>query len=148
MASFMFNAGKGLIWDWVSPETPGVWRFLLIETATLVEATVQDSATITALAPDEPDDASYARKTLTTSRTINNTSNQYEHEATQVTWTALAGGETIFGGVVYIDEAGTDTDATNIPVAYVELSSSVISNGGDFTFRFKAASPGIVFYGA
>ena len=53
-----------------------------------------------------------------------------------LTWTALGSGATIAGGVVMVKGATNDTDS--IPIAYIDLTTPVATNGGNFTFQFHA----------
>lgn len=144
MASFVFNQWKGPKRDWA---TPGSGRYLvkLQEGAALVEGTEQDADSETALSAfDEPDDASYGFETSTATYDVDDTGNTVEIQLAAVTFSALAGGETIYGAVVFYDPDSSDTAGTNQPVAYCEFSSTYLTNGADLTVSFDGADPGAV----
>jgi len=54
-----------------------------------------------------------------------------------LTWSALGSGATIRAGILYKHTGTTDTDC--IPIAYLQLASDVVTNGGDFTFQFHSS---------
>lgn len=143
MADFLFNVAKGPFINWASPPGSSVMRLALLETA-LVEATVQDADTESAVTIDELDDASYSRGTFTPSKTVDDTNNRVDYLGTQVTFSALAGGETATNCLVIYDPDGTNTNTTNVPVAHLDLSSSVVTNGGDVVVKFNNANPGAI----
>ena len=145
MASFVFNQWKGPKRDF---DTPGSGRYLvkLVEGGALVEGTEQDADTESALsgAFDEPDDASYSFKVATDSVNVDDTGNVFEILLSAVTWTALAGSETIYGALVLYDPDSSDTAATNQPIAWCEFASTYTSNGADLTVQFDGTDPGVV----
>lgn len=79
------------------------------------------------------------RKTATVTLQTNNTSNRLDIAIADLTWTALAAGDTI-GGAVLIFETG-GSDATGIPIAFFDLTDTP-TNGSDITLDFTALASG------
>ena len=75
----------------------------------------------------------YVRKTLASKTVpVADTNDEVRYDAADVTWTGADFG-TVVGGVVF--KFVTD-DTDSVPLAWVELPSSAVTNGGDFTFQF------------
>lgn len=147
---FVFNTAKQWREDWDSLPASSTVRIALQIDAHLVEITEQDAATVSALSAafSEPTDASYARLAGTTSVSIDNTNNRVEHRLAKITFPNLAGADDAYGVLVYYDPDDTDTDTTNIPIAYVSFSVIKTTDGSDLEVAFNGADPGAVFYGA
>ena len=136
MASGVFNIAKGnesLSW------TGDTIRILLVKPAYTFDPDPDTISGITGL--NELTDASYTgqgasgRLTLAgKTRTVNDTDNRVEYDATSPTWTAL-NNETVHGGIIF--KFVTD-DTDSVPLAYCELTADQVTNGGDFTFDFGA----------
>lgn len=62
-------------------------------------------------------------------------------DAADPTWTAVAGGSTIAGAVVYKD---TGTPTTSKTIVYIDLTDTA-TNGGDITVQFAAPASGGIF---
>lgn len=77
----------------------------------------------------------YVRKTLASKTvTVDDTNDEVRYDAADVTWTGANFG-TVAGGVIF--KFITD-DTDSVPIAWVELTSPAVTNGGDFTFQFGA----------
>lgn len=75
----------------------------------------------------------YVRKTLASKTvTVDDTNDEVRYDAADPVYTGADFG-TVAAGIVYV-EVTNDTDS--IPLAYVELTSPAVTNGGDFTFQF------------
>lgn len=134
MASGVYNIAKGIESVTFASDTI---RILLVTTYTFDP----DPDTISGITMTEASDASYTgqgatgRLTLAgKSRTVNDTDDRVEYDATDPVWTALDN-ETIVGGIIF--KFVTD-DTDSIPLAYCELTSPAVTNGSDFTFQFGA----------
>jgi hypothetical protein len=100
------------------------------------EAEVQDLATVDALLTltgvDEPTGGWYTRKDLSrTNAAQDDTNNRVNIDAANVTWTAAASGQTIYGAFWY--DASTDTNDTTRQLCGVITFTPVPLNGSDFT---------------
>lgn len=62
-------------------------------------------------------------------------------QGNQVTFSALASGQTIGAAVLFLRLGASDADATDPLIAYYDLTDTP-TNGGDVTVRFGGASPG------
>lgn len=77
------------------------------------------------------------RKTLASKTiSVNNGSNRVEFDAADVTWTALATGQTISDAVV-VKEGGAN-DTTTRPIAHLDVTDTP-TNGSDVTLQFNSA---------
>jgi len=134
MASFVYNEGASKI-----AQGALVWTTATIKAALIAEAQT----------PDKDDTDLTAAKYTTTNRigtdqtlsdkTINkNTTDDREEfkQSTVITWTAVTGAQ-VGWILIYSDEA------TDVPIACIDLTTPVTPNGGDLTWT---PASNIVFY--
>lgn len=128
MASGMFNKAKesGAV-DWDADTI----KWLLVGTGYVHDPDVDFVSGVTA---NELSGTGYARKTLAATTTLDDTNDKVIHDAPDQTYTGADFG-TVHGGIAY-KEVTDDTDS--VPIVYVELSSDVTTNGGDFTFQMPS----------
>lgn len=143
MADFMYTIAKQMLGRGdLDMHTSGD-RFDIILCSTNTDAdTLEDAATVAALALDEYDGANYARKTPTAANfTFNQDTGNDRGEwdnSDDVVWTALGAGARALAGalvVQYVDGAGAD-----IPVLWIESGGIATFNGntGSFTIQWNA----------
>jgi len=128
MASAVYNKGKQVSFDWA---TDTIKAFLVSASYTFNadHDFVDDADT------NELSGTGYVRKTLASKTlTVDDTADEVRWDAADITWTGADFG-TVNAMVIY-KEVVDDTDSELI--AYVELSSPAVTNGGDFTFQFGA----------
>ena len=106
------------------------------------EAEIQDAATVTALlalANEECAVSGYARQALTrTNATQDDVNNRANLDASDVTFTTLAAGTTIYGGFLY--DATTDTnDGTRQLLSVFTLATAIPTNGSNVTITIADA---------
>lgn len=136
MADFCFNALKGGVLSGAIDLDTNDIRVMLLGTA-LVEGTVQDADTISAITLDEITATNYARKSLTETVTTDDTNNRGVFDATDVTWTSLGGAvnDTIEAALIF-KFVTNDTDS--VPLIHLDLATTP-TNGGDITLQFNSA---------
>ncbi len=128
MASGVYNTGKqgGDLFTWTTSNI----QILLNSSSYTFDA---DHATVDAVDANELSGTGYSRKTLASKTvTVDNTADECRYDAADVTWTGADFG-TVAGGVVFL-QVTNDTDS--VPIAWVELTSAAVTNGGDFTLQF------------
>lgn len=104
------------------------------------EAEVQDLNTVAELLAltgvDEPTFGSYVRKDLSrTNAAEDDTNNRVNLDCANVTWTAAAAGESIYGAFWW--DATTDTNDTTRELCGVITFTAVPLNGSDFTLTIN-----------
>jgi len=141
MAHFIANRGKLILLQggWDDAGATAIKLGLLVGAAVPAaidtEAEIQDNNTVGELLAltgvDEPTFGGYVRKDLTrTASAEDDTNNRVNLDAANVTWTAAAGPEQIYGAFVY--DATTDTNDTTRLLMSVATWTAVTLNGSDF----------------
>ena len=152
MAHWLTNNGKKLLLEgqWNDAGATAIDIFLLVGAAVPAaidtEAEIQDIndvATFLALTGvDEPVFGGYVRKDLTrTNVTEDDTNNRANADASNVTWTSAAAGESIYGAGWY--DATTDTNDTTRLLIGVITWTAVPLNGSDFTLTITDLFRGV-----
>lgn len=115
-------------------------RVLLVKTGYTFDPDPNTVSAISGL--NELTDASYTgqgasgRLTLgTKSRTEDDTNNRVVFDAADPVWTALDGGETVIGGIVF-KHVTDDTDS--VPICFISAAESKVAQGSDMTLAFDA----------
>lgn len=127
MADFVYTRG---IPQWAS-WTTDTNRVMLLESGYTPNL---DHDFVSDVVAGEIDDGSYSRKTLTgKTQTIDDTNNLVKYDADDVTWAALAGGETVFYVVIY---KFVTNDADSILMALVDIPNTV-TDGTDFILQWS-----------
>lgn len=94
-----------------------------------------DDDFVSSVAAFEIDDGSYSRKTLAgKTQTIDDSLNRVFWDADDVTWTTLAGAETVVAVVVY---KFVTNDADSILLVYFDIPDTV-TDGTDFILQWDA----------
>lgn len=133
MADVIYTRG---IPEWAAIDDTN-YKMLLVGTTYVAD---KDHDYVDDVSSDELTDASYARQTISGSNvTYDDTNDRVTYDCTDVTWTALAGGEAI-GGVILYHEINDDTDS--ILMAYYDVSGT--SNGDDMIF--VVGSSGLAYF--
>lgn len=146
MSHWFSNRGKLRIvngqWDDAGAAVIDVGLLAGASTPTAIdtEAEIQDLDTVAALLAltgvDEPVFGSYVRKDLTRSASVeDDTNNRVNMDCANVTWTAAAAGESIYGG--FIMDNTTDTNDTTREFMSLMLWTPVPLNGSDFTLTIN-----------
>jgi len=141
MAHFLTNRGKLILiqggWDDAGATAIKIGLLVgaAVPAAIDTEAEIQDNNTVAELLAltgvDEPTFGGYVRKDLTrTASAEDDTNNRVNLDAANVTWTAAAAGESIYGAFVY--DATTDTNDTTRLLMSVITFTAVPLNGSDF----------------
>lgn len=139
MASFVYNVGafnfasQACNWD-----TSSNLKVLLVTSTYTADKDHADVADVT----NEVTVSGYARQSLAAaSTTITNdtTNDRCVFDGPDVTFSALAAGETV-GGAVIFEDLGADADSPLI--CFVDLTNTA-SNGGDMTITWSASG---IFY--
>ena len=109
-------------------------RIMLVKTGSTAEADIVDADTISAIGTlNEVTVSGYARAALTGEAVVaNDTDNRGEFDADDVTFTALATGETIIGAIVY---KHVTADSDHVPICFLDLTDTP-TNGGNITVSF------------
>ena len=81
--------------------------------------------------------AGAGRKSATVTITEQTASNRVVHIFNDLTWTALGTGNTL-RAAVWIREV--TNDAASFPLAYLQFSSDLVTNGGDATVDFDGTN--------
>lgn len=146
MASRAYTSGLTSAMNGTSPYLTTTYKVMLLATATAYTPN-PDHDFISAGGANDPDDAELSvsgytggfngagRKTLA-SKTIstNDTNDRVEWDAADVTWTALATGQTIEAAVVIVE---ITNDAASQLVVYLD-PTNVPTNGSDITLQFAS----------
>jgi hypothetical protein len=76
----------------------------------------------------------YERKTLGT-LAVTQSGDKTLFDSASPTWSSLGGAtnDTISGWLIYKGTASSGDDATNVPIAWIEATSDLTTNGGDVT---------------
>lgn len=138
MASFMTNKGK---YELISRATTSqTFRLLLVNTPPANAGTAADLNTVSQVTSNELSGTGYARVTLgTLSLTEDDTGDRAVFSAANpATYTAINAG-TIAGGWVYIRVGGSDVDASDLLVCFLDCTD-LVTNGGDVTLSFDATN--------
>jgi hypothetical protein len=81
------------------------------------------------------------RKAATVTVTEDTANNRVVHSFTDLTWTALGGAtNNTLGFVVWLREV--TSDALSIPLAYLQFTATVTTNGSDITCDFATSAAG------
>lgn len=137
MSNVMYNAAKGSLNanDWTS----GTWKVLLTTSSYAINI---DTHVFVSAVTNELSGGSYVRKTLTTSRTVDNTNDRCDYLADNVTWTAVTAAAGAPAYAIVFKFVTNDADSLLI----CQLDAVATFNGGDFTIKFDGqASNGTVF---
>lgn len=134
MANFVFNIAKGRVVEYYNrvenndPSTSALIVIALASTGLEAQATLEDADTFTAVvagATNEATGTGWNRKTLTDSDLASlpapdDTSNFYEVDLPDQTWTAVADAADDVGALVvcYDDNTGSGTDANLVPLTH------------------------------
>lgn len=136
MASFAYNVGmagfaNGSI-DWVNDDI----RCLLVKTADLPDGLPNTVSAVLAGTPDELTNGSYARVVVAgRSVTDNDPANTVKLDATDTTFPALAGPETVTGALIF---KFVTTDADHIPIFAMDFTNTA-SDGTDYIVAWPTA---------
>lgn len=146
MASGAFTSGLTSAMNGTSPYLTTTHKVMLLATATAYTYN-PDNDFVSAGGANDPDDAELSvsgytggfggagRKTLASKTiTTNDTNNRVEWDAADVTWTALATGQTIEAAVVIVE---ITNDAASQLVVYLD-PTNVPTNGSDITLQFAS----------
>lgn len=126
-------ASAGFDWETVADARI---RVLLLTVATGAGNPDHDTVTAAIASATECSGTGYVRKDVPASGrsiTVDDTNNRIQLEADDITWTG-ADFTDVAAWLMYYDSTGTDSDATNIPIAYGELVAE--PNGGPLTLGF------------
>lgn len=129
MAETAYNVMKG------KDLSSGTVRCLLLKT-TAAGAFDPDIATITALLAvatvEECDFTNYVRKTVTVTRTVDNSNNRVNFDVDDIVWDTAGGvsNNTPVALVFYLFD--TD-DSSSLPISYHDSNFSTATNGADYT---------------
>jgi hypothetical protein len=130
MASGVYNISKGGALNWASGGDD--IRMLLVNASHTFNP---DHTTVADIDANECVGTGYSRVTPTGRvLTPDNTNDELEHDMNDVEYGGADFG-TVHGGVTYIYNA---SDSLTQLVAYSELASDVVTNGGSFTFQVGA----------
>lgn len=146
MASGAFTSGMTKAMDGTNPYLTTTHKVMLLATATPYTYD-PDHDNISMGGANDPDDAELnvggytrgfggaGRKTLASKTiTTNDTNNRVEWDAADVTWTALAAGQTIEAAVVVVE---ITNDAGSQLVIYLD-PTNIPTNGSDVTLQFAS----------
>lgn len=148
MANLVYNRGKFLIGNVNSTGT--VWQAMLVTTGYVAD---QDhnfvNANTSAGSLGEPKVyeltvGGYARQTLAALATFEDDTNDFAGlDATDVTFAALAAGQTVGGCVVYrySSSGGTTGDSGQDLLAFYDVTDTP-TNGGDISIQWASTSAG------
>ncbi|MBD1871968.1 hypothetical protein H6F75_00590 [Nodosilinea sp. FACHB-131] len=89
---------------------------------------------VSAVVANELSGGSYARQTLGTKTSADNGTDKWIFDAADVTFTAVAGGQTAAAAIVY---KFITNDAASPVLAFLD-GVDVVANGGDITVQFAA----------
>lgn len=141
MASFTFTKGKYLFLTKALDLVNDTIRITIVMTnSSVTTAGQQDVSTISALTTlDQMDGSGYVRKLMgavtVKAVTQDNTNHRaiFTSDTTGIIWTALgAGTRSMKGAIIYQDTTGTNNDATNIPIFWIDGGFPLAANGTDF----------------
>ena len=125
------------LFDWATVADARIRVMLLTVTGAVAQnPDTDDIAALLAGAETECSGTGYSRKDLPAagrSVTEDDTNDRVQLEAADVVYSG-ADFNDVVAYVVYYDSVGTDTDATNFPIAYGEQAAE--PNGGDLTLAF------------
>lgn len=139
MASKCYNKGITKIGDGTIVYTSATIGVLLMKSSYVQNP---DSNFVADISADEISVSGYSRQTLGTKAvTQDDTNNRAVYSGADVTFSALAAGQTIGSAVIY---RNTGSDATSELIAYCELSSATATNGSDVIIDWPATG---IFYG-
>jgi hypothetical protein len=143
--TFFYNVGMNYLANADLDLATADTRVLLLTVDDDGNATTQKSrATVAAIlasaATEATGLANYAREALASqSVDTDETSNEVEWSADDVTWTALGTDETLNAAIVYLH---VGADSANIPICHYSGGFPVDANGEDFHLRWNGSVAG------
>lgn len=136
MASYMTNKGKYLLVN--DATTSSVWRILLVDTPPASSGAAADLNTVSEIVGDELSGTGYARQTVNTQTvTEQDASDRVLVDATDPsTYSGIDAG-TIAGAWIYKRVAGSDVDANDLLICFLDCTD-LVTNGGDVTLSYHS----------
>lgn len=139
MASGVFNKGLFELASALTDLDSADLRVLLVQSTYTFSPTNNYIADLSA---HEISVSGYSRQALSGETVVEDDTNHRAYlDASDVTFTGLAAGQTIGGAVIY---RHTGSDATAPLLCYVAIAAT--ATGGDFTIQWAATSAGAILY--
>jgi len=136
MATLVSNRLKRDLLDGAANLDAAVVKVLLTKAAAVTDPDLDFVSDVLATSVDELTDGSYVRKTLASQTvSLDDTNDRGLFDADDITWTALAGGETVTGALVYRE---VTNDADSPWYVWYDLTDTA-TNGLDFVLQWATA---------
>jgi hypothetical protein len=149
MASFLYSNAKMLLMNTgVDLNVASAFHICLVMTNTTTNTqntiTTMSGWTGGATGLDECDGVGYSRQTLTNLLVTEATTYAW-WDFDNVTFTSVAAAtRSIQGAVIYKGVVGAASDATNVPVAYIDFSAPFAANGSNILITWAASPDGVM----